>query len=137
MKEVWIKPTDDKYFFKKSHATSYAVAVVVHMNLICEQLEKMKSKARRSLAKTLSWRILATSDTFVISWLITGTLSMAGAIAGIEVVTKMFLYYGHERIWNKIKWGKDKTDHPTYVFPYEDWKVKRVKIILIKKVTNV
>ena len=40
MNEVWVKPTDDKYFFKKSHATSYAVAVVVHMNLICEQLEK-------------------------------------------------------------------------------------------------
>ena len=37
----------------------------------------MKSKARRSLAKTLSWRILATSDTFLISWLITGTVSMA------------------------------------------------------------
>jgi DNA polymerase III alpha subunit len=37
MKEVWIKPTEG-YFFKKSHATSYAVAVVVHMNLICEQL---------------------------------------------------------------------------------------------------
>ena len=70
----------------------------------------MKSKARRSLAKTLSWRILATSDTFH-SWLITGTVSMAGAIAGIEVITKMFLYYGHERVWNKIKWGKDKTDH--------------------------
>ena len=45
----------------------------------------------------------------------------------------MFLYYGHERIWNKIKWGKDKTDHPTYVFPYEDWKVKRVKNYLDKK----
>jgi hypothetical protein len=38
MQEVWTKPTDDKYFFKKSHATSYAFAVVVHMNLICEQL---------------------------------------------------------------------------------------------------
>ena len=40
LQEVWVKPSDDKYFFKKSHATSYAVAVVVHMNLICEQLEK-------------------------------------------------------------------------------------------------
>ena len=45
MKEVWIKPTDDKYFFKKSHATSYAVAVVVHMNLICEQLEKNEKQS--------------------------------------------------------------------------------------------
>jgi hypothetical protein len=40
MNEVWIRPTDEKYFFKKSHATSYAMAVVVHMNLICEQIQK-------------------------------------------------------------------------------------------------
>ena len=55
----------------------------------------MKSKARRSLAKTLTWRVLATTDTFIISWFITGTWTLAGAIAGIEVITKMFLYYGH------------------------------------------
>ena len=42
MQEVWVKPSDDKYFFKKSLATSYAVAVVVHMNLICEQLKNEK-----------------------------------------------------------------------------------------------
>jgi len=36
MKEVWIKPTDNSYYFKKAHAVSYAMAVVVHMNLICE-----------------------------------------------------------------------------------------------------
>jgi hypothetical protein len=38
MKEVWIKPKNDEYFFKKSHATAYALAVVVQMNLICEQI---------------------------------------------------------------------------------------------------
>jgi hypothetical protein len=38
MKEVWSKPENDEYFFKKSHATAYAVAVVVQMNLICEQI---------------------------------------------------------------------------------------------------
>jgi len=38
MKEVWIKPTNGDYFFKKSHAHSYAMAVVVHMNLLCEDL---------------------------------------------------------------------------------------------------
>jgi len=37
-KEVWIKPDNDEYFFKKSHAIAYATAVVVQMNLICEQL---------------------------------------------------------------------------------------------------
>lgn len=38
MKEVWTKPTNDEYYFKKSHATAYATAVVVQMNLICEQI---------------------------------------------------------------------------------------------------
>jgi len=38
MKEVWFKPTSDEYYFKKSHATAYAVAIVVQMNLICEQI---------------------------------------------------------------------------------------------------
>ena len=38
MKEVWIKPTDGEYYFKKAHAVSYAMACVVHMNLICESM---------------------------------------------------------------------------------------------------
>tara|TARA_B100001079_G_C15970847_1_gene323347 strand:- start:85 stop:324 length:240 start_codon:yes stop_codon:yes gene_type:complete len=79
----------------------------------------MKSKARRSLAKTFTWRILATTDTFIISWFVTGTWTLAGAIAGIEVVTKMFLYYGHERLWNRIKWAKEKVDPHTTIWPYQ------------------
>jgi DNA polymerase III alpha subunit len=38
LKEVWTKPVDGEYYFKKAHAISYAMAVVVHMNLLCEQL---------------------------------------------------------------------------------------------------
>ena len=38
MNEVWTKPVNDNYYFKKSHATAYAVAIVVQMNLICEQI---------------------------------------------------------------------------------------------------
>ena len=39
-KEVWIKPTNGEYYFKKAHAVSYAMACVVHMNLLCEKLKK-------------------------------------------------------------------------------------------------
>ena len=82
-----------------------------------------KSKIRRSLIKTLTWRIIATTDTFLISWLITGYLTLAGAIAGIEVITKMFLYYAHERGWSKIKWGYVGPEEHTHIFPFaEDWK---------------
>ena len=78
----------------------------------------MQSKIKRSLAKTLSWRILATTDTFMISWIITGAIHLAGAIATIEVITKMFLYYGHERGWDKIKSGKQEHEPHTTIWPY-------------------
>jgi len=68
----------------------------------------MKSHAKRSLAKTISWRVLATTDTFIISWFVTGELIFAGAIASLEILTKTVLYYLHERGWNKIRWGINK-----------------------------
>ena len=45
MKEVWKKPTDGEYYFKKAHAVAYAVSVIVHMNLLCEQWENAKRKS--------------------------------------------------------------------------------------------
>jgi uncharacterized membrane protein len=63
-------------------------------------------RKRRSLLKTLSWRVFASIDTFLIAWFISGSLTMSSWIAGIEVFTKLFLYYFHERLWNIISWGK-------------------------------
>ena len=63
-------------------------------------------QTKRSLLKTITWRITASLDTFIIAWIITGDWKIGGSIAGIEVITKMIIYYFHERIWNKIKWGK-------------------------------
>jgi uncharacterized membrane protein len=60
----------------------------------------------RSLAKAVSWRTLGTIDTFVLSWLITGEVKLAAAIGGTEVFTKMFLYWIHERAWNRVSWGR-------------------------------
>ena len=68
----------------------------------------MEEPHKRSLVKTLTWRIVASLDTFVIGWIITGSWKMGGSIASIEVLTKFFFYYFHERIWNKIKWGRKK-----------------------------
>ncbi len=68
---------------------------------------------RRSLAKAVTWRIIGTIDTFLLSWLITKEPVTAGAIAGLEVLTKTVLYYFHERGWNKVKWGSSRTDTGT------------------------
>lgn len=61
---------------------------------------------RRHLAKAVSWRIVGTLDTFILGWLITGSIEIGALIGGIEIATKTILYYCHERVWYKhIKFG--------------------------------
>lgn len=59
----------------------------------------------RSIVKAISWRTLGSIDTFLLGWLFTGSPAQAGAIAGTEVITKIGLYYFHERVWSSIHWG--------------------------------
>src|SRR3974390_907946 len=60
----------------------------------------------RSLVKAISWRATGSLDTFVISWLMTGKTAIAGSIAGSELLTKIVLYYLHERVWASLRWGR-------------------------------
>ena len=61
----------------------------------------------RSLAKAISWRMTGSIDTFVISYILTGHVGVAGSIAGVELITKIALYYLHERAWSFISWGRN------------------------------
>lgn len=64
---------------------------------------------KRHALKTITWRLVGTLDTFILSWIITGNIKIGGAIAGLEVITKMVLYYLHERVWyNYSKFGIKK-----------------------------
>ncbi len=68
--------------------------------------DRKSDNPKRSMAKSISWRIIGTLDTILISWLVTGTLTVALSIGIVELFTKMGLYFFHERIWNTINWGK-------------------------------
>jgi len=62
---------------------------------------------KRHLLKTITWRVVGTIDTMILGWLVTGDLKLGLAIGGFEVLTKMLLYFFHERIWYKyIRIGK-------------------------------
>ena len=64
---------------------------------------------KRHLLKTITWRIVGTIDTMILGWLVTGNLKIGLAIGGFEVLTKMVLYFFHERVWYKyIKYGVNK-----------------------------
>ena len=60
-----------------------------------------RGSRRLALAKTVSWRVLATTTTFLIAWAVTGDVSAGAAVGGFEAVAKMALYYGHERAWER------------------------------------
>ena len=68
--------------------------------------DKSTERPLRSIIKTISWRIVGTMDTIIISWFLTRQIETALAIGSVELVTKMILYFGHERIWNIIPYGK-------------------------------
>lgn len=63
-----------------------------------------KQARLRHLAKTVTWRIVGTIDTIALGWIISGDAKVGLTIGGFEVVTKMILYYFHERAW--FRWGK-------------------------------
>jgi uncharacterized membrane protein len=61
---------------------------------------------KRHLLKTITWRVVGTIDTMLLGWFVTGDIKLGLAIGGFEVITKMFLYFLHERVWYKyVKYG--------------------------------
>ena len=68
----------------------------------------VKSSNKRHILKTFSWRGIGTLDTIVLGWIITGNPLTGLKIGGAEVITKMLLYFGHEKIWYRINYGLDR-----------------------------
>jgi uncharacterized membrane protein len=66
----------------------------------------MSDTATRSLIKAISWRVTGSGATFGISYLISGNFIIAGSIAGIQLISNTILYFVHERVWNRIRWGQ-------------------------------
>jgi uncharacterized membrane protein len=69
-------------------------------------LASASDTSQRSFVKALSWRILGSIDTTVLALLFTHNLAVSVAIGGTEILTKIVLYYVHERVWTRISFGK-------------------------------
>ena len=65
---------------------------------------------KRHLAKTITWRLVGTVDTMLLGWLVSGNVVTGMQIGGLEVITKMILYYFHERMWYKLAFGLKKKE---------------------------
>ncbi|MGB5653752.1 MAG: DUF2061 domain-containing protein [Robiginitalea sp.] len=66
---------------------------------------RLVESQKRHILKTLSWRAIGTLDTIILSWIITGNPLTGLKIGSVEVITKMILYYLHERTWYNINYG--------------------------------
>ena len=109
---IWLDTIDsgrfedtNKVFERPSHF-NYRITDWSQSDDVIERLFKVFVKTEshtRSFLKAVSWRTLGTVDTFILSWIITGRVDIAAAIGGVEVITKIALFYLHERIWTKIK----------------------------------
>lgn len=72
------------------------------------------------MAKTISWRLIGTLDTLLLAWVISGDLFVGAKISLSEVITKMLLYYLHERFWFK---SKMKASNQRHIFKTFSWRV--------------
>lgn len=80
-----------------------------------EQVIETKDSPTRSITKAITWRLIASATTFIITFIIfrqatdktaSESLEIASYVGIIDIVAKLFLYYFHERLWTNIKWGK-------------------------------
>ena len=62
---------------------------------------------RRSLAKTLTWRITGSASTFTIAYMVTGSFGVSSLVAVIQMCVNTVLYWLHERAWTKVLWGRN------------------------------
>lgn len=101
--KIFTPPEKYDYRIMAKSARRWAPTIA---NRLVLNFKHHKESHARSLTKTITWRITGSGSTFAISWLITGNVTVAGTILSLHFVTNTILYYFHERVWNKIKWGK-------------------------------
>ena len=65
----------------------------------------MIDQRKRTIAKTISYRVVATVATIVIVYAFTGEVAIAFGVGAVEMATKVVVYYGHERAWSRVEWG--------------------------------
>jgi adenylylsulfate kinase len=88
----------------------------------------------RSVFKSVSWRLVATLTTMTIVYLFTKKIFLSLGVGLVEVISKILLYYLHERVWNKIKWGKKV--HPLSDIPVNRKLEPKDREIIVKKLKD-
>ncbi len=87
------------------------------------QIEKPKVERKRHIAKTITWRIVGSIDTFILATFFSGSFETGGWIAITEVITKTILYYFHERVWYSYNWKKRNRNRKRHFSKTISWRI--------------
>ena len=87
------------------------------------QIEKPKVERKRHIAKTITWRIVGSIDTFILATFFSGSFETGGWIAITEVITKTILYYFHERVWYSYNWKKRNRNRKRHLSKTISWRM--------------
>ena len=91
----------------KKEVAERAVIITISYNSDNEKRSFLRmEKRRRSIMKTITWRILATATTVLLVFIFTGNLMISTSVGTLELLTKILMYYVHERIWNMLDFGR-------------------------------
>ena len=74
----------------------------------------MEESKLRSLAKGISWRVIATITTMILVFIFTKSIALSLSVGVFDIIAKLILYYGHERIWLRVPWGKEYSKPATF-----------------------
>ncbi|MEM7060268.1 MAG: DUF2061 domain-containing protein [Pseudomonadota bacterium] len=77
----------------------------IKWNVGVDDKGRRSESVKRTGLKTATWRVTASLDTMLLALIFTGNIGTAISIGGLEVITKLILYYVHERAWTRISWG--------------------------------
>jgi len=87
------------------------------------QIGKPKVERKRHIAKTITWRIVGSIDTFILATFFSGSFETGGWIAITEVITKTILYYFHERAWYSYNWEKSNRNRKRHLSKTISWRM--------------
>lgn len=105
---AWVISGDPKTGLKIGLAEVFTKMFLYYLHERAWYKFKIEDSNKRHIVKTVTWRFVGTMDTMVLAWIISGDPMIGLQIGFTEVITKMLLYYFHERIWYKINYGLDK-----------------------------
>jgi uncharacterized membrane protein len=73
---------------------------------IFERKWELSDSNKRTLLKTITWRITGSASTFTIAYMLTGSVGLSSGIAIVQMIVNTFLYWFHEKLWNKNDWQR-------------------------------